>query len=135
LHQNLGGSEILPLRSSALRVAGTPKSRSEVQDVRLHPHPSKHDPPASNMNINSQDPVNLIDLVRTSPAYQQAQPSPLRRTTAIPHADKQTIHPSHVRLLLRGLLYSIFFHRTLENFEPETVEILDTHIVSIDQAA
>jgi hypothetical protein len=32
---------------------------------------------------------------------------------------------------LRALLWSIFFQRTLDNCEPDTFELLDTHIVSL----
>ncbi|WWD19482.1 hypothetical protein CI109_103942 [Kwoniella shandongensis] len=39
-----------------------------------------------------------------------------------------TIHPSQVRPILRALLFAIFFHRTLDAVEPETLELLDSHI-------
>ncbi|KAK8853071.1 hypothetical protein IAR55_003772 [Kwoniella newhampshirensis] len=39
-----------------------------------------------------------------------------------------TIHPSQVRPILRAILYAIFFHRTLDATEPETLELLDSHI-------
>jgi hypothetical protein len=32
---------------------------------------------------------------------------------------------------LRALLWSIFFQRTLDNCEPDTFELLDTHIVGL----
>ncbi|WVO23076.1 uncharacterized protein IAS62_004421 [Cryptococcus decagattii] len=39
-----------------------------------------------------------------------------------------TIHPSQVRPILRALLLAIFFHRTLDAMEPETLELLESHI-------
>lgn len=31
--------------------------------------------------------------------------------------------------VLRALLYAIFFHRLMDNVEPETWDILETHVV------
>ncbi|WVQ82136.1 hypothetical protein IAT38_004264 [Cryptococcus sp. DSM 104549] len=39
-----------------------------------------------------------------------------------------TVHPSQVRPVLRALLRAIFFHRTLDAIEPETLELLESHI-------
>ncbi|WVR00331.1 hypothetical protein IAU59_007474 [Kwoniella sp. CBS 9459] len=41
-----------------------------------------------------------------------------------------TVHPSHVRSVLRALLCAIFFQRTLDIVEPQTLEVLDCHITN-----
>ncbi|WVO13491.1 hypothetical protein L204_101111 [Cryptococcus depauperatus] len=41
---------------------------------------------------------------------------------------EMTIHPSQLRPILRALLFAIFFHRTLDAVEPETLELLESHI-------
>jgi hypothetical protein len=43
----------------------------------------------------------------------------------------QTVHPYATKSILRALLWSIFFQRTLDNCEPDTFDVLDTHIVSL----
>lgn len=43
----------------------------------------------------------------------------------------QKLPSTQVKAVLRAILYSIFFHRTLETIEPETYELLDTHIAFI----
>jgi autophagy-related protein 101 len=42
----------------------------------------------------------------------------------------QTVPPQQVKHVLRALLYAIFFHRLMDNVEPETWDILETHVVS-----
>ncbi|KAK4689353.1 hypothetical protein P7C73_g768, partial [Tremellales sp. Uapishka_1] len=39
-----------------------------------------------------------------------------------------TADRSNVKVVLRALLYAIFFHRNLDNVEPETYEFLETHV-------
>lgn len=46
-------------------------------------------------------------------------------------ADHKTCHPNQIQSTLRALLHAIFFHRLLDNVEPDTIEILDTHIASL----
>jgi hypothetical protein len=50
-------------------------------------------------------------------------------------AHRQTVHPAQVQPTLRAILHAIFFHRLLDNLEPETIEIADTHIASINSPA
>jgi hypothetical protein len=40
------------------------------------------------------------------------------------------VPPQQVKHVLRALLYAIFFHRLMDNVEPETWDILETHVVS-----
>ncbi|RSH91705.1 hypothetical protein EHS25_009074 [Saitozyma podzolica] len=39
-----------------------------------------------------------------------------------------TVPPQQVKHVLRALLYAIFFHRLMDNVEPETWDILETHV-------
>ncbi|EIW71825.1 hypothetical protein TREMEDRAFT_73413 [Tremella mesenterica DSM 1558] len=42
-----------------------------------------------------------------------------------------TVTPSQLKPTLRALLHAIFFHRLLDNVQPETFEILDVHVPSV----
>lgn len=37
---------------------------------------------------------------------------------------------THVPAVLRALLTAIFFHRRLDNLDPETIDVLETHVAS-----
>ncbi|RSH87775.1 uncharacterized protein EHS24_000291 [Apiotrichum porosum] len=41
---------------------------------------------------------------------------------------KLRIERRHAATVLRALLHAIYFHRTLDNVDPETVDILETHV-------
>lgn len=73
------------------------------------------------------DTVNHINLVSTYPLLRPGE----RKTRDIAQCLQglQTLHPSQVKPVLRALLHAIFFHRTLDNIEPETYEIAESHIV------
>jgi len=66
------------------------------------------------MNRELPELVNFLELV-----------SQLYRMIAY----LQTVHPYATKSILRALLWSIFFQRTLDNCEPDTFDLLDTHIV------
>lgn len=46
-----------------------------------------------------------------------------------------TVQPGQLRSSLRAVLHAIFFHRTLDNVEPETYDFLDYHVASAPDAA
>ena len=70
------------------------------------------------MNRELPELVNLLELVSLSSDH------PIG-------AYLQTVHPNATKSTLRALLWSIFFQRTLENCEPDTFDVFDTHIVSL----
>jgi hypothetical protein len=71
------------------------------------------------MNREPSELVNFLELV--SYPTRIIQPDPYL----------QTIHPQATKSVIRALLWSIFFQRTLDNCEPDTFEILNTYIVRL----
>lgn len=78
------------------------------------------------------DAVNHIQLVSVpSPCSHPSTPVvSLHQPRTSLTTPIQTLVSSQVKPILRALLYAIFFHRTLDNIEPETYEIGEAHVVS-----
>lgn len=44
--------------------------------------------------------------------------------------DNQRVERIHATAVVRALLTAIFFHRRLDNLEPTTLDVLDTHVAA-----